>query len=142
MTNQFVGKGSCLCGAVRFVANNMTIKVGVCHCSMCRKWSSGPYMEVNCGSNVEFSGTENITVYDSSAWADRGFCSICGSNLFYHLKDANEYMISVGLFSNDENLVFDHQVFIDVKPNYYSFSNKTRNMTSTEIFKMFASPPD
>ncbi|NIT13149.1 MAG: GFA family protein, partial [Candidatus Dadabacteria bacterium] len=52
---------------------------------MCRKWCGGPLMAVNCGTDVTFEGEDNITVYDSSSWAERGFCSGCGSHLFYRL---------------------------------------------------------
>ncbi len=135
-------KGSCLCGAVRFIAKNMGKNVGACHCSMCRKWGGGPFMEVSCGSDVSFEGEESISIFDSSAWAERGFCSKCGSHLFYRLKRTRQHMMPVGLFDDDKNLVFDHQVFIDEKPSYYSFADETKDMTGAEIFAKFASPSE
>jgi hypothetical protein len=42
-------------------------------------------------------------------------------------------------FDNSEGLVFDLQVFIEEKPEYYSFANQTKNMTGEELFAMFAS---
>jgi hypothetical protein len=44
----------------------------------------------------------------------------------------------VGIFEHDEGFVFDVQVFIEEKPQYYSFANKTKNMTGEELFAMFA----
>ena len=44
----------------------------------------------------------------------------------------------VGLFDDDKGLVFDHQVFIDEKPSFYSFANKTNDMTGAELLKKFA----
>jgi hypothetical protein len=38
-------------------------------------------------------------------------------------------MISTGLFNLDGELNFDHQIFIDEKPMYYSFADETKNMT-------------
>ncbi len=32
-------RGSCLCGAVRFEITGETTKIGMCHCSKCRKVS-------------------------------------------------------------------------------------------------------
>ena len=78
--------GSCLCGAVRITVKNINNKVGACHCGMCRKWCGGPLMAVNCGADVIFDGKDNVSVFDSSAWAERGFCSACGSHLYYRLK--------------------------------------------------------
>jgi hypothetical protein len=98
----------------------------------------GALLVVECGSNVSFSGLENINVYQSSEWVERGFCNKCGSHLFYKLKQNNQYYVAVGLFNNSEGLQLDHQVFIDEKPEYYSFANETKNMTGEELFAQFA----
>tara|TARA_R110000868_G_scaffold96973_3_gene266826 strand:+ start:674 stop:1015 length:342 start_codon:yes stop_codon:yes gene_type:complete len=105
---------------------------------MCRKWGGGPFMEVDCGIAVSFEGEQNISVYDSSEWAERGFCNQCGSHLFCRLKDTKQHMIPVGLFDDANNFRFDHQVFIDKKPAYYRFANKTKDMTEAEVFAMYA----
>ena len=139
MSELSVMKGSCLCGAVSLSTTSMNHHVGACHCSMCRKWGGGALLAVECGSDVSFSGEENIEVYQSSEWAERGFCNKCGSHLFYRLKQNNQYYIPVGIFEESEGLVFDNQVFIDEKPDYYSFANETKNMTGEEVFAMFAS---
>ncbi len=129
--------GRCLCGAIGVVAGKVGKNVGVCHCGMCRKWAGGPFMAVQCGTEVSFTGEENLSVFNSSEWADRGFCNQCGTPLFYRLKERQQYIIPVGLFDDDEGLVFDHQVFIDDKPSFYAFANKTKDMTGAEIFAKF-----
>lgn len=142
MSDSFKGKGSCLCGSISFTTNNMSKSVGACHCDMCRKWGGGPFMEVNCGAEVSFSGDEYLSVFNSSDWAERGFCKKCGTHLFYRLKDGNQHMVPVGLFDKDKDLIFDHQVFIDEKPAYYSFTNTTSNKTGAELFAEFAPPSE
>lgn len=142
MSNTSEEKGSCLCGAVQIVAKNADKKVGACHCDMCRKWGGGPLMCIDCGSDVSFEGKENISVFDSSEWAERGFCNKCGSHLYYRLKQNNQYIMPIGLFGNPEGVVFDHQVFIDEKPAYYSFAEETKNMTGEEVFAQFAPPAE
>ncbi len=132
--------GKCLCGAVEVQARNVDQGVGACHCSMCSSWTGGPFMTVDCGSDVSFTGEEHIGTFDSSPWAERGFCRQCGSHLFYRIKESQQHMMPVGLFENTEGLAFDHQVFIDEKPAYYDFSNKTKNMTGAEVFAMYAPP--
>ncbi|BCL39237.1 hypothetical protein NSMS1_56840 [Nostoc sp. MS1] len=97
-------------------------------------------MVVNCGSDVSFEGRENITIFNSSEWAERGFCNQCGTHLFYRLKANNQYYIPVGLFEQQQDFVFTHQVFIDEKPTYYCFANDTENMTGAELFAQFAPP--
>lgn len=139
MSNKIEGKGSCLCGAVSFTANAMSPKVGACHCRMCRKWGGGPFVEVECGTDVSFEGTENIAVFNSSDWAERGFCRECGSHLFYRLKDSQKYSMPAGLFDDDARFVFKHQVFIDEKPEYYTFANKTTDITGAELYEKYVS---
>ena len=110
------GKGQCLCGAIKFTAKNVSNKVAACHCGMCRRWGGGPLMAVSCGTEVTFEGEENITVFNSSDWAERGFCRKCGSHIFYRLKEIKEHQIPAGLFDNQGGFNFDLQVFIDRKP--------------------------
>lgn len=134
MVDKSHAAGQCLCGAVTVKTENFDPNVGVCHCSMCRKWTGGPFMATDCGKDVRFTGVENIIRYDSSSWAERGFCNKCGTHLFYYLKPQSQYFMAVGLFDNVPDITFDHQVFIDEKPAYYCFAEETRNMTGAEIF--------
>ena len=130
-------KGTCLCGSVTLKAAKIKNNLGVCHCGMCRKWSAGPFLAVDCGTEVKIEGEENLTIYNSSDWAERAFCKKCGSNLFYRLKDSQQYIVSSEIFSELEP-VLDHQVFIDEKPSYYDFANQTQNMTGAEVFAAYS----
>ena len=105
---------------------------------MCRKWGGGPLLAVDGGTEVKIDGEEFVSVFDSSEWAERGFCKKCGTHLFYRLKGINEYQIPVGLLENSDNLKFDIQVFIDKKPENYSFVEKTKTMTRQEIYDLYA----
>jgi hypothetical protein len=137
MSEQKSCHGSCLCGAVSLLATTASSSVGACHCNMCRRWVGGPFMAVECGTEVGFIGHDFIGTYASSEWAERGFCKQCGSALFYRLKQSGQYMLAAGLLDSEAQLNFDHQVFVDEKPNYYCFSNDTKNMTGTELFEQF-----
>lgn len=130
--------GHCLCGAITIRVASANTSLGACHCAMCRRWVGGPYLAMDCGTDVSFDGEQSIGVYNSSDWAERGFCKQCGSNLFYRLKENQQYMMPPGLFEPIENIEFDHQVFIEEKPGYYEFANKTHNMTGEECFAAFA----
>ena len=133
-------QGSCLCGSVRVTTKSLHQKVGACHCSMCRKWGGGPLLAIDGATEIQFEGEENISVFDSSKWAQRGFCKKCGTHLFYRLKEKQQYIFSVGVFDNLEGLDMDHQIFIDEKPDYYEFANQTKNMTGAEVFAQFSPP--
>lgn len=130
--------GSCLCGAVDISAKYMSDSVGACHCSTCRRWGGGPLLAVECGSDVQVRGERYVSVYDSSDWAERGFCTKCGSHLFYRLKQDGSYIVPVGLFGDEHPFTFDHQVFIDEKPAYYGFAQRTTDMTGEEVFAKYA----
>ncbi len=137
MSDTKVGKGSCLCGAVKVTANSVDQGLGACHCSMCRKWTGGPLMSVFCGSDVTFEGEESIGIYSSSDWAERGFCKQCGSGLYYKIKSNQQYHMPAGLFENLDDLTFNVQVFIDKKPEFYNFAEETKKMTEAEVFAMY-----
>ncbi|MBE1296535.1 GFA family protein [Phycobacter azelaicus] len=141
MAEQTGLSGSCLCGAVKVSAVARKPEVAACHCDMCRRWSAGPFMEVT-GEEVKFEGVENIGLYQSSEWAERGFCRQCGSNLFYHILGADDYQLSMGLLHDTSDLKFALQVFTDSKPAVYEFANKTEMMTAAEVIAAFAPPPE
>jgi hypothetical protein len=95
-------------------------------------------LAIQCEGDVNFEGSENISVFSSSEWAERGFCSKCGTHLFYRLKEGNYYALPVGLLDDEESFVLEQQIFIDEKPSFYSFANKTKNMTGEEVFAEFS----
>lgn len=141
MSARMSGQGRCLCGAVSVAVDTMKPHVDACHCNMCRKWAGGPLFAVECGSGVSFAGEENIALFDSSAWAERGFCRRCGTHLFYRLKESQRYAIPAGLLDNEDQLVFHQQIFIDEKPAFYAFANDTRNLTGEEAFAEHGASP-
>tara|TARA_Y100000588_G_C14268646_1_gene931202 strand:- start:2191 stop:2616 length:426 start_codon:yes stop_codon:yes gene_type:complete len=131
--------GSCLCGDVEIEVINVNPNFTVCHCDTCRNWGGGPLFAVQCGTEVKIKGAEKVKEYESSPWASRGFCSTCGTHLFYRLKKTGSYNMPVGLFSNIKDLVMTTQYFSDLRPDYYCFSNQTQEMTEAEIKAYFAS---
>ncbi|WP_282145492.1 GFA family protein [Alteromonas stellipolaris] len=135
-------QGSCLCGAINVVAENINPKFTVCHCESCRQWGGSALFALQCGTQVKFEDTtsagNNVSIHQSSEWASRGFCGNCGSHLFYRLNETGEYNIPVGIFQALDGLEMDMQYFSDQRPHYYCFSNKTKEMTKAEIMAYFA----
>jgi len=91
---------------------------------------------VHCGSDVRFIG-DTPTRYQSSDWAERGFCPKCGSHLFYYLLPNNEYVLTAGLFQ-DREFTFSSEIFIDEKPSYYEFGNQTNQLTGQQVFEQYS----
>lgn len=130
--------GSCLCGAVRVAAKTKSTRIGACHCTMCLKWGGGPLFAAECESDVSFEGAEYITTFNSSDWAERGFCQKCGTHMFYRLKQEGHYAIPVGLFESGDQWTLAEQIFIDEKPSFYSLAEKTRDLTGAEVFAQYS----
>ncbi|MDR2014686.1 MAG: GFA family protein [Azoarcus sp.] len=133
--------GHCLCGAVQVSAVLANHEAGVCHCKMCQRWIGGPFVAIACTPETVFKGKDAIVVYPSSDWAERGFCKRCGSPLFYRVKSDGSYYLPVGLLDDTGGLTLVNEIFIDRKPSFYSFAEKTNQMTEAEFMAMFGAPP-
>ena len=137
-----VYQGQCLCGDVTWEFSGKPTGSYHCHCTMCRRWGGGPLLAVDCGTQVRFEGRDGISVFNSSQWAERGFCRHCGTHLFYRLKQSGKVFAPAGLFDKSVPLSLDHEIFIEDQPAYYQFANKTKRMTGEEVFAAFAAKPE
>jgi len=139
MTEKLNLTGKCMCGAVKFTATAKKPSVVACHCDMCRRWSAGPFMALNC-QTLTFENEDNVRRIRTSDWAERGFCAQCGSNLFYRIVDGSDYQVAAGLFDDQSAFRMSLQVFTDRKPAFYEFANDTKKMTGEEVIALFAPP--
>lgn len=105
---------------------------------MCQQWCGGQGMAIDAVDKLAIVGKKSLKKFAFYAWAERAFCSECGSSIYYRLKDTNKYFVYAGLFSKSDKLVLDHQTYVDHKPSYYSFAEKTPMITEAEVFAMFA----
>ena len=141
MSEAILLKGRCMCGAVELSATADEPNVTACHCEMCRRWASGPFLAVKC-YDVAFDDDDAVQRIRTSDWAERGFCAKCGSNLFYQVVGGEEYFVSAGLFGDLPTFRMSLQVFTDSRPPYYEFAGETDMMTGEEVFAAFAPPAD
>ena len=131
--------GRCLCGAVTFEAEGVEPGLHVCHCSMCRRWSGGPTFSTPVGS-VAFQGEANIGRFDSSAWAERGFCKRCGSSLYYRLKQTDHYILHMGTFDNQDVFTIASEIYVDDKPAGYDLAGAQPRLTGEEFMASLRDP--
>ena len=109
--------GGCFCAAVRFSAQLPSKWCAHCHCSMCRKTHGAGYVTWVGFEQEQISmthGGELVTWFDSSPGAQRGFCSKCGSSIFFRSERwAGELHVALGCI--DDQLDRDPQanVFFD-----------------------------
>ncbi len=124
--------GKCLCGAVTFTAEEVEKHVHACHCSMCRSWTGGPMQAARC-DGVSFDGAEHIKTFQSSEWAERGFCSVCGSSLFYRMPETGMTMMALGAFDEQDQFDLAGEIFVDEKPAGYNFAGDHERLTAAEF---------
>ena len=130
--------GRCLCGACTFSAEPAD-EAGVCHCSMCRKWTGGINMAVSC-KNVTWNDDAPLVTYPSSAWAERVFCGKCGSNLYWRAVNGpeTEQVLALMAFDDPERFPVVSEIFYDEKLPTYALAGETKKMTGAEVMAMFA----
>jgi len=124
--------GRCLCGRTSFAAQDVDPHVHACHCTTCNRWNGGPGFAAGAGS-VTFEGTEHIRRFDSSEWAERGFCTHCGSHLFYRLKAQDHYILCLGAFDDPTPFSLTGEIFIDEKPAAYDLAGEHQRLTGAEF---------
>jgi len=115
--------GRCLCGAVEIELSQTPKSTGACHCSMCRKWSGGVFLGLNVkAGDAKIKGEDNITAFTSSEWAERCFCKISGTNLFYRVTMdgpiKGEMHIGLGMLDKPDGIsvVRDTEIPAEISP--------------------------
>lgn len=137
--------GRCLCGAVKFDVSISVTTFTICHCGMCRRWCSGPFMGVHCDGAPTFTDDNAMAWFKSSDWAKRGFCKQCGTNLFYRCTDPSlqSWEVSLEALEDPSGLTLDRHIFIDAKPDRYDFNDDRPRITEAELLKELGIvPPD
>lgn len=112
--------GSCLCGAVQFEAAGDLPGPDGCHCSKCRKWSGHYFTSTDVPrAAVKIEGGDKISWYQSSDKARRGFCSVCGSSLFWEPLHRDFIGIAMGAFDKPTGTRIAMHIFVADKGDYY-----------------------
>ena len=117
-------KGSCLCGAVSFVVEGELNPPDACHCTICRKHSGHYYAGTEVKrDDLTITGAENITWYQSSAKVRRGFCTTCGSSLFFDPPHRDWISVAMGAFDKPTNTKLAIHIFVADKGDYYDIAD-------------------
>ena len=111
---------SCLCGAVRYRAKGPLSEVTACHCSQCRKQSGHHLAATNVpDERLQVEGEDKITWYRASSEAKRGFCTICGSTLFWKHDNEDFTWMLAGSLDGGTRLTIAKHIFCADKGDYY-----------------------
>ena len=112
-------EGGCHCGEIRFRASGPLRQVLICHCSDCQKLTGTSWgASAAHAENFTLLTTSSLRWYRSSAWAERGFCTTCGAQMFYRRDDLPLVSIAPGAFDNSEMLCVSGQIYAQSHPSW------------------------
>lgn len=117
-------QGSCLCGAVRFEVAGDLPPPDACHCRQCRKHSGHFFASTDVPrASVRIDGADKVTWFASSERVRRGFCSVCGSTLFWDPIRRDFIGVAMGAFDTPTATHLKMHIFVAEKGDYYELAD-------------------
>jgi hypothetical protein len=104
--------GGCQCGAVRYAVRERPQSVAICHCRMCQKATGSivwPYFTVRRDALIWTRGEPSR--FRSSAAAERGFCSACGTPITFEPQGEDTIDLGIG--------TLDHPAVLEPTEQYW-----------------------
>lgn len=102
-----MAEGGCHCGAVRYEVTGAPMRVGLCHCTDCRRSAGAPMVAWAVLGEDQFRLTKGAaTAYASSEHGRRHFCPACGTGLYYTNAVVFEGLVDVQLATLDDPGLF------------------------------------
>jgi hypothetical protein len=145
MTEPF--QGGCLCGSVRFRVSPPTRFVAHCHCAYCRSAQGAAFVTWVGVPDAQFawaSGEDRVTWYASSTPSRRGFCSTCGTTLFFRSDAApGETHVVLTAFDGPIDKAPSAHVFYDQHVDWVTLADDLPRATgsATSLGKYADIPP-
>ncbi|MEM7423369.1 MAG: GFA family protein [Pseudomonadota bacterium] len=117
-------RGSCLCGAVSYRTDETLRDVWACHCTQCRK-TSGHFVAATAAdrNRIQIEGSEAVTWFESSPGIRRGFCSRCGSQLFWDDPSSADLSLCAGAIDEGLDVSIGCHIFCASKGVYYEIDD-------------------
>jgi len=129
--------GNCLCGAVTVTATASDPILRACHCNMCQQHTSSVFVNIRADQDsIVMNGP--VKVFKSSEWAQRAFCEVCGSTLWYGLIHDNSRNLAAGLFENAGGAALAIEYFTDECPQGYALAGDHQKLTRKQTLALFA----
>ncbi len=113
-------QGGCLCGGVRFLTVGKLREVIACHCSQCRRQTGLHYAATDVAlEDLRLLEAATLAWYSASNTARRGFCSRCGSALFWQQNGSKQISIMAGAFDQPSGLRMGCHIYCEDKGDFY-----------------------
>jgi hypothetical protein len=109
---------------VRFEVDAELPPPDACHCSQCRKQSGHFFASTDVPRDrLTLHGGEHVTWYRSSEKVRRGFCSTCGSALFWDPIYKDRIGIAMGALDKPTGTKLAIHIFVADKGDYYDIAD-------------------
>ena len=120
--NQETRTGRCLCGAVAYTVTGPMRSVTICHCGQCRAMAGHAWASAVAPRSAIATQGE-VTWYRSSAEAERGFCALCGSSLFWRMDGEDTQSVALGSMDAPTGLAVEKHIWVAHKGDYYEIAD-------------------
>jgi hypothetical protein len=95
-----------------------------CHCRQCRKQSGHYFASTDVPrASLAINGADQVTWFHSSERVRRGFCSTCGSALFWDPPAKDWIGIAMGAFDTPTRTHLAIHIFVADKGDYYDIAD-------------------
>lgn len=125
MTDELdISTGGCLCGEVRYEVRGPMRGVVNCHCDMCQRLHGGfgPHSKAR-KMNISITKGDGLAWFKTSDIAQRGFCKVCGSGLFWEPFEQDGTGILAGSLDAPTGLETIGHIFVGEKPDFYEITD-------------------
>ena len=125
--------GGCQCGAVRYACSVLPESAHICHCRMCQKAVGNFFAALVGTSKSGFAWTRGAaSVFRSSDDIERGFCSACGTPLFYHDVKGEHISVTIGSLDHPDRLRPQSQNGIEGRMPWFAELTSVPDLGRTE----------
>jgi hypothetical protein len=95
-----------------------------CHCRQCRKQSGHFFASTDVPrASLTITGGGTLAWFQSSERVRRGFCSVCGSTLFWDPIFKDRIGIAMGAFDTPTQTHLGVHIFVADKGDYYDIGD-------------------
>jgi hypothetical protein len=121
-------RGSCLCGAARYVVEGEVARCHNCHCARCRKAKSAAYASnlFTAMDGVRFTrGEELLASFElpDARFFTQVFCRVCGSPMPRFDRERKLAIVPMGSLDDDPGIRPNRHIFVGSKAPWFVISD-------------------
>ncbi|WP_434616898.1 GFA family protein [Tabrizicola sp. M-4] len=114
---------SCLCGACRFTLPGPAGAITACHCHQCRSLSGHYSASFDAEeAEVDWLSRDGMAEYRTAGGGVRGFCSGCGSSLWFRDAEGN-FSVEAGAVDGQTGGRLAAHIFVAEKGSHYEIDD-------------------